>query len=370
MSAGTTMNALVYEAPELMLLRSVPRPVPGRGEVLVRVEYSGICGSELSGFLGHSSLRTAPLIFGHEFAGTVAECGEDVVGYAVGDRVTANPLSSCGTCEFCLAAHQELCPSRKLLGAMLPGSNAEYLVVAAVSLSTVPESLALSAASMAEPAACAVHAVTRSGIGPADTALVIGVGPIGMFLIQVLLAHGVTTVFVTDRNSERCRMAAALGALVIPDGEGFLSAVRERTDGRGVSIAFDAAGTRTTRRNCLAAVAPGGSVMLVGLHEDETSLPLNTVIRSEVSLHGVFAYTPTAFRTALAWLEAGRIGLAEGVVEVDLVDGAQWYRRLLEGDPALKVLLRPRTAACRVHHPTGYRQGSATPTSCSVPGAS
>jgi len=110
--------------------------------------------------------------------------------------------------------------------------------------------------------------------------------------------------------------------------------------------------------------------MLVGLHEDETSLPLNTVIRSEVSLHGVFAYTPTAFRTALAWLEAGRIGLAEGVVEVDLVDGAQWYRRLLEGDPALKVLLRPRTAACRVHHPTGYRQGSATPTSCSVPGAS
>ncbi len=340
------MKALVYEAPRVMNLRDIDRPAPGRGEVLLRIAFSGICGSELSGFLGQNSLRTPPLVFGHELSGTVEECGPATEGVEVGARVTVNPLVSCGRCEFCVSARHHLCRQRLLLGASLPGSNAEYVVVPATAVETVPDGLDLRDAAMAEPAACAVHAVSLSGIGPGDSALVVGAGPIGLFLIEVLLAHGVTRVLASDRNRERSRMAAELGATLVRDGDDdLLIDVRAQTQGNGVQVAFDAAGTETTRRNCLASTALGGKVMFIGLHTDETSLPLNTLIRSEIVAQGVFAYTPTAFRTALAWLAEGRLGLRDGVVETDLENGPEWYRRLVDGDPAAKVLLRPAEAA-------------------------
>jgi threonine dehydrogenase-like Zn-dependent dehydrogenase len=216
----------------------------------------------------------------------------------------------------------------------------------ATAVEPVPDGLDLRTAALAEPAACAVHAVALSGAGPADSALVVGAGPIGLFLVQVLLAAGVSPVLVTDRNPERRRRAAGLGAVVVADAdEELLSGVRERTDRHGVEVAFDAAGTESTRRSCLAATAPGGRVMLVGLHTDATTLPINTLVRAEITAQGVFAYPPQAFRTALAWLAEGRLGLADGVVETDLGNGAEWYRRLVAGDPAAKVLLRPSGAA-------------------------
>lgn len=337
------MRALVYEAPRVMSLRDIERPVPGRGEVLVEVAYSGICGSELSGFLGQNSLRTPPLVFGHELSGVVAETGAGVESTVeVGARVTVNPLISCGRCSLCVTGRHQLCRKRLLLGASLPGSNAEFVVVPAIALEAVPQGLDLKDASMAEPAACAVHAVSLSGIDAANSALVVGAGPIGLFLIQVLLAQGVTRILLADRNPERRRMAAALGAVVIrEEADGLLTDVRELTSGTGVDVAFDAAGTLETRRNCLSATAAGGKVMLIGLHADETSLPVNTLIRNEISAVGVFAYTPNAFRTALAWLGEGRLGLRNGVVEAELEQGPGWYQRLVDGDPAAKVLLRP-----------------------------
>jgi threonine dehydrogenase-like Zn-dependent dehydrogenase len=109
-------------------------------------------------------------------------------------------------------------------------------------------------------------------------------------------------------------------------------------------VSFDAAGTEATRGACLAATAPGGRVMLVGLHTDATTLPLNTVVRNETTLQGVFAYPPAAFRTALRWLADGRLGLRDGVVDAALEDGPGWYQRLVDGDPAAKVMLRPEGA--------------------------
>jgi threonine dehydrogenase-like Zn-dependent dehydrogenase len=228
----------------------------------------------------------------------------------------------------------------------LPGSNAEYVVVPIRAIEPVPDSLSLRDASMAEPAACAVHAVTLSGIRPSDSALVVGAGPIGLFLIQVLRAHGVTQVLATDRNPQRRRMAAEAGAVVVGDSdEQLLADVSHLTGGAGVQVAFDAAGTEATRRNCLASTSPGGAVMFIGLHTDETKLRVNALIRDEISARGVFAYSPADFRTALGWLAEGRLTLREGVVEAPLEDGPEWYRRLIDGDPTAKVLLRPEAGA-------------------------
>src|SRR5262249_12578332 len=124
-----------------------------------------------------------------------------------------------------------------------------------------------------------------------------------------------------------------------PGGLG--EAVLDATTGHGVDVSFDAVGLPQTRRACLSCTVPGGDVVLVGLHTDETSLSVNSIIRSEVRLKGVFAYSTAHFRTALAWLEAGRIGLREGVVVAPLSAGPKWYAQLVGGDGAAKVLLRP-----------------------------
>ena len=337
------MKALVYEAPTVMNLRDLDTPEPRKGEVLVKVAYSGICGSELSGFLGQNSLRNPPLVFGHELSGTIAHIGDDVGSdLSVGARVTVNPLISCGQCNSCVSGRANLCPRRLLLGASLPGSNAEYVVVPAGVVETVPDGLCLKDAAMSEPAACAVHAVSLSGVRPGDTALVIGAGPIGLFLVQVLRAHGVRQVLVSERSQQRQSLAAGYGATMVPDAAvDLVEAVASLTGGMGAEVSFDAAGTESTRRNAIANTAPGGRAMLIGLHSDETSLSVNTAIRNEIGLQGVFAYTPAAFRTALSWLAERRLGLESGVVEAALADGPEWYERLVAGDSASKVLLCP-----------------------------
>jgi 2-desacetyl-2-hydroxyethyl bacteriochlorophyllide A dehydrogenase len=340
------MRALVYEAPRTMTIRTVDAPVVQRGEVVIRVAFSGICGSELSGFLGQNSLRRPPLVFGHEFSGWIEQVGEgvDSAELTVGTPVTANPLITCGRCEHCVTGRQQQCPERRLLGAHLPGCNADLVVVPAASVLVLPAGMPLEDAALAEPAACAVHAVAASGAGPTSTALVVGAGPIGLFLIQVLQASGVREIYAADLNARRLEMAKALGATPVEAGpEGLPARIAAETDGRGVTVAFDAVGVPSSRVDCLASTTPGGTVILVGLHTDETTLPVNTVIRSEVTLRGVFAYADADFRTALEWLADGRIGLQEGVVVARLDNGPDWYARLVEGDGAAKVLLDPRT---------------------------
>jgi threonine dehydrogenase-like Zn-dependent dehydrogenase len=345
MTAGS-MGALVYEAPEVMSYRALDVPVPGPGEVLVRVAYSGICGSELSGFLGQSALRRPPLVFGHEVSGWVEAAGPAATDGPTapdpGTPVTVNPLASCGHCRCCLTGRQQLCPDRLLLGAHRPGTNADYVLAPARSVLPLPPGMDLAVAATVEPAAFALHAVERSGIRPGDSALVVGAGPIGLLILQTLHEHGVRTRLVAETNPARRDFAAALGGTVLHPGGGPLAeTVRTATGGAGVTVAFDAVGTPGTRLDCLTSTDVGGTVVLVGLHSDDTSLPLNTVVRNELSLVGVFAYTPTHFADALTWLADGRIGLRDGVVVAPLDGGAQWYRKLVDGDPAAKVLLQP-----------------------------
>jgi 2-desacetyl-2-hydroxyethyl bacteriochlorophyllide A dehydrogenase len=339
----STMAALVYEAPRVMTMRDVDVPTIGADDALIRVAYSGICGSELSGFLGQSSIRTPPLVFGHEVSGYVVAVGDSVADtLAIGSAVTVNPLISCGRCRYCIAGRQQLCPSRLLLGASLPGCNAEYVRVPARSVLVLPGGMNLQSAAMVEPVAFAINAVGLSRATPTSSALIIGAGAIGLCIMQVLMTSGVDTCFVVERNPARLAMATGLGGIALDPTAGSLAdQVADHGRGPALDIAFDAVGAPDTRRLCLTAVAPGGTVVLAGLHSDLTELPLNTLIRSEITLVGAFAYTPTQFATSLNWLAQGRVGLREGIVQAPLEDGQSWYERLVDGDPAAKVLLEP-----------------------------
>ncbi|QHT63099.1 alcohol dehydrogenase catalytic domain-containing protein [Paenibacillus lycopersici] len=342
------MQALIYEGPQEMVIRETDKPVPGEDDILIRVAYSGICGSELSGYLGKNSLRKPPLIFGHEFSGTIAEIGSRAAAegrWQIGQRVTANPLVTCGQCEPCITGRQQLCVSRKLLSAALPGSNAEYVKLPAAFVYAVPDAVTLQQAAMTEPAACAIRAAELAAPKPSDTVLILGMGPIGLLLLQAVLQHGVRDVIAVDMNADRLRIAAKLGAkhIVCPAaGVDTLEETKRLTGGAGVHAAIDAVGSGLTRKQCVLACRGGGRVVFTGLHEEESVLPINIAIRNEVTMTGAFAYSAANFRTALKWIEEGRIGLADGVVEAPLEEGGRWFETLL-GQPGYvsKVLLLP-----------------------------
>lgn len=330
------MKALVYEAPYQMTVQDVPVPTVGADEVLVKVAYSGICGSELSGFEGKNSLRKPPLIMGHEFSGVITEIGAQAAitrpDLQVGSRVTANPLVTCGQCEYCLAGRQQLCPKRKLLSASLPGSNAEYVTVTATNVLVLPEGMALNTASLTEPMACAVHTARLAAPRPGETALVIGAGPIGLMTIQALAVYGLKTIYCADLNAERLAMVESLGA--VP--------VNLKEWNGPVDIAIDAVGASATRQSCAKVVRAGGRVIWVGLHEAESALPINDLIRREIVAYGSFAYNPLDFKAALDGLASGAFGLQPAWTRVETLEkGSACFEELLHGSSVSKIWLQP-----------------------------
>jgi threonine dehydrogenase-like Zn-dependent dehydrogenase len=333
---NSTMSALVYEAPLQMNIRQVPVPVIRPDEVLIRVAYSGICGSELSGYEGKNSLRKPPLIMGHEFSGHIEAIGSvvDRRELQVGTAVTANPLISCRQCRYCLSGKQQLCPNRKLLGAHLPGSNAEFVAIRADALFLIPAELPLTMAASVEPAACAIHAAALAAPAPDEQALVVGAGPIGLMVIQALADRGIHQVFCIDLNAERLAMAEKLGAV---------AGTFESLASQPVDIVVDAVGASATRQGCARVVRSGGRIVWIGLHESDSDLPVNDFIRREIATYGSFAYTPIDFENALHALAQKRITLEDAWTQIEsLANGTACYEKLLHGAPISKFWLTPK----------------------------
>ena len=172
------MQSLVWEAPRVMNMREHEQPVPQAGEALVKVAYVGICGSELSGYLGHNALRVPPLVMGHEFAGEVVALGDGVAAkrpdLAVGQLVTANPLTYCGVCPWCKQGLNQLCANRKLIGAHRPGAYAQYVTAPIEVVAALPAGMSARIGALTEPVAVAVRIGELAGNVNGEAALIIG----------------------------------------------------------------------------------------------------------------------------------------------------------------------------------------------------
>jgi threonine dehydrogenase-like Zn-dependent dehydrogenase len=339
------MQALVLSGIGQFDLTRLDDPEPGAGEVRIAVTESGICGSELGGFLGTDGLRHPGLVFGHEFVGAVDGYGADVPGpdrLPLGTLVTANPLRPCGSCSICLAGHGNVCPRRTLLGGHVNGSNAQLVVVPVAAVHRVDQLPDPTASILAEPTACALRAVGRTRAAAQGTALVLGAGPIGLLLIEVLRVRGLRTVLFTERVEGRVAAAEASGGLRCSDDpDQLLEQVRQHTAGVGVDAVFDAVGSADTRVAATMAARPGGDVCFVGLHSAAATLPIRDLIRREVACTTSFAYSPGEFRTAVEMLGRGEIVFRGQVVRASLDAGQHWYEELIKGSSAGKVVLEP-----------------------------
>ena len=335
------MKAIVWNGPEEMAIEEVPEPTVEPGTVIVRPEAVGICGSEIEGYLGRMGNRTPPLVMGHEFAGTVTEVGEGVDEDLVGREVAVNPLSSDGTCPLCRAGYTNLCPSRKLIGIHSPGGFAEYVLAPVQNVYPLPEGVGTRTGALAEPLANGVHAV-RLADEPVEHAVVIGAGTIGLMCLQAAVLDGIPEVSVVEPHEARRDQALGLGAhAAYASGAEAREALEEPTEGLGADLVLDAVGAEATRRMAVEELLrPGGCVVFVGLHDDDTTLGFHGVVRGQLDLRGSYAFTAEDYEQALEWLVDGRAGIGELPPVLPLEEGPNAFAELVRGpSEQIKVFL-------------------------------
>lgn len=331
------MKALLYEAPRRLVERDRPPPEPDDGEVVVRVDSVGICGSDMHAYLGHDDRRPAPLILGHEAAGVVE------TGPRAGARVAVNPLVSCADCDMCLDGRPNLCPQRQIIS-MPPreGAFAERVAIPERNLVEIPDAMSLTHAALAEPTAVSYHAVRLAARAlprpvSASTAVVLGGGALGMAAALVLRMLGVRALKIADTNAARRR--------TIADSAGFETydpAQGEGPEPGTAELVVDAVGAAATRRAASALARPGGVIVHVGLQEAEGGLDARRLTLQEITFVGCYTYTLVDFRETVDALARGALGDLSWIEERPLSAGPQAFEEILEGRVAApKTVLRP-----------------------------
>lgn len=330
------MKALVYTNPNEVTYRDEPDPVPAEGESVLRIEAVGICGSDMHTFHGHDPRRVPPLVLGHELAGEV------VAGPYLGQRVTANPLITCGACEFCAQGRDNLCANRTMVGMTRPGGFAEMMSIPSRCLIAVPPEMTPLQTALTEPAATVLHAVNaaaRAAHRPLaeGSALVLGGGAIGLLTALLLRARGVREVWLAETNPLRRETAAATGACQPFDPR---EGNQAGPPAGSVDTVFDAVGAAPTRQAALAAVQPGGVVVHIGLQDWSSELDWRRLTLAEITLLGVYTYTTSDLRATVRALHRGDFGDLGWVETRPLAEGAAAFRDLDQGrTAAAKIVL-------------------------------
>ncbi len=277
------MNVLRLHGPQDVRLHQEPMPIPKPDELLVRVTAVGVCGSDLHWFaesgIGDARLNR-PLVLGHEFAGVIDS------GPRRGQRVAIDPAVPCEQCEFCLEGNPNLCSNMHFAGhGADDGALREYIAWPERNCYPIPDTFSDADGVMLEPLGVAIHAIDLGHLKPGMTVGVFGCGPIGLLMVQLARAAGATRVFGTDVLPHRLEAARESGAVALPADGQEAKAILAATNKRGVDVAFEVAGVNAAVESALAAVKPGGTVVLVGIpSEDSTTFTASIARRKGLTL--------------------------------------------------------------------------------------
>jgi (R,R)-butanediol dehydrogenase/meso-butanediol dehydrogenase/diacetyl reductase len=349
------VKALRWHARRDVRLDDVAEPTAARGEVLVRVAACGICGSDLHEYLDgpvyiprepHPLTGVAPPVtLGHEFCGRIETVGPDVAGFHEGDRVTVNPCLLCRVCPWCRRGQSNLCARLATLGLSRDGGFASLVSVPAYGCHVLPAAVDDRAGAFVEPLAVAVHAARRARVVGGERAAIVGGGPVGLLLLQVLRARGLPWIAVVEPREERRRLARDLGAAVVldPAASDPARALAELTGEQRADLAFECVGSEAAFATAVRLAGKGGRVVLVGLVPAPVPVNLLALLAHEKEIVGSSAYTDE-FPAAVGLLAEGRVrvdGLVTG--EVALEEALpRGLMPLLDRDAGhVKVLVRP-----------------------------
>ena len=343
------MKALVLEEYNKFVYKDFPDPEVADDEVLVRVKSVGICGSDVHGMDGSSGRRIPPIVMGHEASGDIAALGKEVRGWSVGDRVTFDStiykLDDWYTRKGCY----NLSDGRMVLGVSpgeyrRHGAFAELVNVPQHILYRIPEAVSFTQAAMVEPVAVAAHAVGLTPVSWNDTAVVVGSGIIGLFVIQVLRSSGFGKIIAVDLEDERLKLAKDLGAdyCLNPARDIVSKEVKALTENRGADVAFEVVGVSDTVNTAVECARKGAMVTLVGNIAPNATIPLQAIVTQQLRLQGSCA-SCGEYPAVLDMIARKEVNVdAILSAEVPLSEGAQWFTRLYNKEPGLiKVVLNP-----------------------------
>jgi len=343
------MKAMVLEEYMKLVVKDVPEPVMTSDEVLVQVKAAGICGSDVHGMDGSSGRRLPPVIMGHEASGVIVDTGNSVEGWKKGDRVTFDSTIYKLDDWYTKRGMYNLSDDRLVLGVSTPefkkdGAFAEYVTIPQHILSRIPNKVSFTQAAMVEPAAVALHAVNLIPLAVNDTAVVVGTGMVGLFVIQLLKIAGCGNIVAVDLDSDRLELAGRFGAShsFNPEKEDVIAGVQNLTGGRGADIAFEVVGATSSVITAINCLRKGGSLGLVGNISQNVEIPLQAVVTRQIRLQGSCAINGE-FDVILDLMARGLLDTdAILSAEAPLSEGPEWFDRLYKKEKGLmKVVLIP-----------------------------
>lgn len=314
---------------KILRIEEQPDPVPGEHDVLIRVRASGICGSDLHGFMdAEGTARRDGLIMGHEGAGDVVAIGSAVTRVAVGDRVTIDPQVSCGECVPCTKGWISICERKRVIGSSLrgfeQGAMAEMVAVHEKQVFRIPDNVTFAQASMIEPLSNALHVINRAGILLGDTVVILGAGTLGLCMVQGARLAGAGRIVVSDTSPFRLSVAQSLGADVVinPTQSSVRDEVRALTSDNGADVVIESVGIDATYQEAIHTVRKRGKVMFFGAVQDKVTVDLLPILHKEISLIGCTGANDET-QIAIDLVAAGRIDVSPLLTHQFGLDDAQ-----------------------------------------------
>jgi len=336
------MKAAVFHGAHDIRIEDVPYPKVDPDGVIIKVKACGICGSDL-----HPYRRGGQegMILGHEVSGDIVEIGANVKGIEKGERVVAVCGKTCGQCYWCQQGQWIRCPNLVVLGYGIPGAFAQYVSISLFEMglyaAKLPDTLTYEEGATVEPLSVALYAVKRAQPQPEDTVVVLGAGMIGLCVVQVLKALGVTNIIVSGRRAKRLELAKESGANVVVDAaqEDIVPIAKEATSGKGVDIVFECAGSPDTYQQSIEMVHRGGKIMLVAIYEQPITWNPSLIVGRDIDMIGSFGED---FTTTVNLLKDGKVNtkpLVSHEFPLDKIKEA--FDTQLGAQDAVKVLVKP-----------------------------
>ncbi len=332
------MKSIVYNSAQEISVEEKSMPEITAGEVLIKVAYVGVCGSDMNIYQGVHPRAKAPLIMGHEFSGTIVKGHPTLPD---GTPVTVYPLLSCGHCEPCLSGYAHVCNTLRLIGIDCDGAMAEYVKVPADKVMAIPQTLSLKLGAFLEPLAVGVHAVRRSGYKPGDRVVVFGAGPIGLCVAACLKYFGASRVIVVEAHPYRLGVAQKLGFTTIDAAsEDVRARIKEYTAGVNADFAFDCAAHPSVQTVLMDVLKVQGTAVIVGSYKKPPEVDLLKVEFKELTVIGIRVYERRDFEIATSILESGFIDFDLMLSESSPDKAPEVFQDLLRGGNTIKMLFK------------------------------
>ena len=303
------MRAAVVNGDGKIRLQEMDIPQLQEGEALIKVLYTGICGTDVHVMHGKHPTAKMPVVTGHEFVGEVVEVkGKGSEKFEPGDRVVVQPFYSCGRCDACASGKDNVCQELAFMGAHVNGSFCDFTKAMTRKMYKIPEDMDLELAALTEPVAVAVHDVRESGLKVADKVLVIGGGPIGIMIAMVARHAGASDVVISEISAFRRAFAEELGFTTVnPLDSGFDQVLSSITEGKGFNVVYEVSGSKPGIKTALEKAAIAGTVMIVGMTAEAYPVELFKVFAKELRIKGVRIHSQISFIKAMNLLKSGEL---------------------------------------------------------------